>query len=142
MSEENANNQEQEQNLGESGEQVNSSGEDTDTSAETGSEENGSESGEQSTEDTTASGEDTTESTDQGSEEEEQDAEDTSAVDPDPKPAGYATVLEKRVEFEGQVIEAVLNDGRATETQYHCKFTNGTTGHVPKEFLDKELAQE
>lgn len=137
MVQENENTQTEEQNLGEGGEQTDG-GEDTTTNSENGSEENGSESGEQSTEDTSESGEDTTDTAVQGSEEEEETAEQTS----DNVAAGYATTLEKEVEFEGKKIEAVLNDGRATETQYHCKFADGTTGHVPKEFLDKELAQE
>lgn len=126
---ENENTQDGEQNLGEGGEQIDSSGEDTAADTEVGSEENGSEGGEQLSEDTTESGETADESAGEGTAEEK-------------KTDGYKTELSKEVEFEGKKILAVLHDGRETETLYHCKFSDGTTGHVPKDFLDKELASE
>lgn len=33
---------------------------------------------------------------------------------------------------DGVRVKAILNDGKETETHYHCSMENGTTMHVPK----------
>ena len=45
--------------------------------------------------------------------------------------------LKENVEFEGARVVKVLQDGRATETQFHCQMSDGTTKHVPKELFVK-----
>lgn len=37
--------------------------------------------------------------------------------------------------FEGKQVTAILDDGRETETEYHCSMADGTTMHVPKELF-------
>lgn len=34
---------------------------------------------------------------------------------------------------DGQQVVSILDDGRETETHYHCQMANGTTMHVAKE---------
>jgi hypothetical protein len=37
--------------------------------------------------------------------------------------------------FEGKQVVSILDDGRETETHYHCQMADGTTMHVPKELF-------
>lgn len=49
---------------------------------------------------------------------------------------------DKELKYEGKVIKEILNnDPLETETLYHVRFVDGTTGHVPKDFLDNELGE-
>lgn len=39
-------------------------------------------------------------------------------------------------EVNGVQVLAILNDGRETETEFHCALANGTTAHVSKKLFE------
>lgn len=68
----------------------------------------------------------------------ESDEEDQEVV----KKANTFDFSQYNVEFENKTIKEVRkNDPLETEELYHVAFLDGTTGHVPKAWLDKTLAE-
>jgi hypothetical protein len=42
----------------------------------------------------------------------------------------------ERVKYNGIEVIEILNDGKETATDYHCRLENGTTMHVPKSLFN------
>jgi hypothetical protein len=52
-------------------------------------------------------------------------------------PAEVTAPLEiKRVKYNRIEVIEILNDGKETATDYHCRLENGTTMHVPKSLFN------